>query len=126
MVERAGGLKVVDGFVRRMQNCPSALSDRDAKLNMRALPAWKQDYDDVGTYHCISLMLPDGAQIAEGDCTRIARRRVLGPVVRVDVALAFQGLRDVPDVDDIPEARRNIELFQSFCLLIGTAAVVPY
>jgi hypothetical protein len=59
-------------------------------------------------------------------CSRIARRRVLRPVVRVDVALAFQGLRDVPDVDNIPEARRNIELFQSFCLLNGSATIVPY
>ena len=50
-----------------MQDCPPALSDRDAKLNMRALPAWKQDYDDVGTHHRVSLTLPDGAQITESD-----------------------------------------------------------
>lgn len=89
-------------------------------------PPWEQDHDDVGSYHCISLMLSDGAQITECDCTRIARRRVPGPVVRIDVALAFQGLRDVPDVDDIPKARRDIKPFQTFCLLIGTAIIVPY
>ncbi|WAP50617.1 hypothetical protein OL239_11295 [Arthrobacter sp. ATA002] len=48
------------------------MSDCHAKLNMRALPAWKQDYDDVGTDHSISLMLSDGAQVTEGDGARIA------------------------------------------------------
>jgi hypothetical protein len=109
-----------------MQDYPSALSDRNTKLHMRALPAWKQNHDDVGTYHCISLTLPDGAQITDGDFTRIAVDAFMGPVVRVDVALAFQGLRDEPDFDDIPEARRNIEPFQSFRLLIGTATIVLY
>ena len=79
------------------------MSDRDAKLNMRVLPAGKQDYDDVGTYHRVSLTLPDEGQITESDCTRISRRRGVGPVVRVDVALAFQGLRDVSDADDIQQ-----------------------
>jgi hypothetical protein len=86
-----------------VQDCPFALGDCDAKLNVGPLPAWKQDHDDVGTNHCISLTLPDGAEIIQGDRAD-ATDAFMGPVVRVDVSHVFQGSRDVSDVDDIPEA----------------------
>lgn len=126
MIERAGGLEVADDVIRRMQDRPLTLSDRYTKLNMRALPAWKQDHDDVGTYYCILFMLPDGTQVSDSNWTRIARRRVLRPVVRIDVALAFQRLRDIPNVGDIAEARRDIEPAHSPYLLMWVVLIVSH
>ncbi|MBO0907512.1 hypothetical protein [Arthrobacter sunyaminii] len=61
VLERAGGLEVVHVVIRRMQDRPLTLNDRYTKLNMRTLPAWKQDDDHVGAQYCIFFLLPDGA-----------------------------------------------------------------